>query len=414
MDHIASTYSARPNASLASTQSLTASQPASAGRSESSFKPQDNTLNFLLLDATRMYKMAQSTHNKLAPRVEKHDVEYRVLSQKFSAATLELAQQTKDLADMDSSMTGSFEAWGQAIDNFRSDNLKANRAITKNTKDITHLEKRLDMLENATFGLKARQNKTEGLEDQTRVIIRHITPSFEAQRAKYPQPPSMPEDHGPFSHSQVSTAVDSSAAAPADKYRVRGSTDKLHGRTRHTSRGRDSQLTYAPSNNSRARYPVGAYSGYPKAGELDQADEDFLSSTLPAPNQGGQTISTPSKTRMPTEVSARPVTPTTPLKPDHAVLEEYLTQAIKRHSQHPRPRNNKFIWNFLDTFPDKRLSRNLQKFLLRRFDRKLVNKSHATIKQREERNRWICLPKLTWDLFVEGVGEFLQPGRDSA
>lgn len=79
-----------------------------------------------------------------------------------------------------------------------------------------------------------------------------------------------------------------------------------------------------------------------------------------------------------------------------------MTQYAK--PSYPRTPDIEFMWDFMDKIEDKELSRQLQAFLLNRFNERLVRKSRAGARL----NRFITFGDLTWPLFAQGVGEFLK------
>lgn len=65
------------------------------------------------------------------------------------------------------------------------------------------------------------------------------------------------------------------------------------------------------------------------------------------------------------------------------------------------------MWTFLDAIEDKELGKRLQLFLLDYFKgKKLVTATRKSCQWMKQKNRFVCLSKLTWLEFVDAVGRF--------
>ena len=442
MEKLAADYSRRRiTAPLAGTgaTSSSASQPSDSSQPAVSAKEQ-NVPAFMLLDATHFYKKAHATHNQLAPVVatvrresEATRVQLESVLEDFRASERHVGRVDRNVQEIKKDL----QALDAQIDTARQDNLRTITATNRNTQDIGHIGERIDMLETKFARLQENHNDTLALHGEIRAFVAETSAMFAAL-----QPPKVQQVGSQTWNVQTSTAALSYADIHESQYlphipvakrpdvglgAVPSREPAFHS---HDHYGK---LPQTSSGNPKARRPLVTYQRHAgaeaeeRAGDVSASFLDYnavSSSTrstvtlrrepLNAPVLGDEAGSVTSGTETASDATESETVSPTPLKPDRAraMVEDRLKQAVRNRHHRPHATDNHFIWEFINAIEDKNLSKQLQSFLLTRFAGKLVTKSHASAQWKARRNGFIVMTRLSWPLFAQGVGEFLN-GRMS-
>lgn len=426
MEQPAATYSKSRDASLPDIEASIASRTLDASQ-WTALASQQNVPSFLLLDSIRLYKKATTTQNQLAPAVvalrkESEDTRQRmdILIQDIQTYRERLGKVEQDVQQVSKDLNILY----QQVDTVRRENLRTNGVTTRNGQDVSQLAERFIVLERELRSLRAREEDTQDRLAELRTLVVEYSAMFaslEARRVSLVQKPQPtiaveslfpPPDGEPGEPRK--TLVNGPVTRRDEAQPAHLTSDHVFNHPqplrvlRDRLRGKRPEITYQkhPEAHSRPQVVNGisSSSGFePQASAVEHhaaSQPQMQRSTSPA--SGDETASADS------EAPGGDTTTPRPPKPCHAALMKLLKQAVEKHSEHADLPDNKRIWAFMDMIGDYQLSQRLQMFLLDRFDHRLVSRSHASVREREKRNRIITVSKLKWSSFAQAVAEFLK------
>lgn len=348
---------------------------------------QNNVPAFMLLDAIRSQKKAQATADQQGPAFAKLQNEYNDLK----AVVGRLQHDSLDSrAQLDAALSQIQKA-DEAIKCFQHSMVKTQGSLAlllstaeQNGEDVSRLSTRVEELKRQPLVSQAKNEDIAELRANMNAGFGDISDKLDALVSSS----SRHTTHEPGA--TVGEGIHIGSRTQGNKAPPTGSAPKTGQNYSHSRAGKqDPPPPLRPDVPLRTAAPHAAI-------QLPEQLSYVAHLSSRQPRQARHTTA-----RRPNRPASQ-----TPSRRSRVPLPEQLKQAVTQYAKpsYPRTPDIEFMWDFMDKIEDKELSRQLQAFLLNRFNERLVRKSRAGARL----NRFITFGDLTWPLFAQGVGEFLK------